>query len=82
MNRDEVELLKQIAELAAEISGLRAENKCLREDRDSWKEYAMRAVPPMPTVAPQLPAPSVQLCGCAPGTVCMNAACPHRAIIS
>jgi cell division protein FtsB len=51
MTRDEVNMLKDIAEITAEVAALRAENKCLREDRDAWKEYAMRSMPPMPTVA-------------------------------
>jgi len=46
MTRDELNLLKDIAELTAEVSALRSENKCLREDRDAWKEYAMRTIPP------------------------------------
>lgn len=80
MTRDELNMLKDVAELTAEVSALRAENKCLREDRDAWKEYAMRVVPPMPTVA--APVPNLPLCSCPPGTVCMNTACPHRAVIS
>lgn len=80
MTRDELDLLKQISELGAECAGLRAENKCLREDRDAWKEYARRAVPPMPTVA--APAPNMLLCGCKPGTACGNVACPYLPAIS
>jgi hypothetical protein len=80
MTRDELKLLADITEITAEVSALRAENKCLREDRDAWKEYAMRVMPPMPTVA--APAQNIPLCQCPPGTVCMNTACPHRAVIS
>lgn len=82
MTKDEVTLLKQIAELGAEVASLRAENKCLREDRDAWKEYAMRVIPPMPTVAaPAVPA-NMPICGCPIGTVCGSTACPHRTVIS
>lgn len=36
------ELMIVLAELKGDLEALRAENKALREDRDSWKEMAMR----------------------------------------
>jgi hypothetical protein len=37
-------LMGELALIKGEIEGLRAENKCLREDRDSWKQVAMTAL--------------------------------------
>ena len=43
------ELMVELAKFKGEIESLRTENKCLREDRDSWKQMAMRAVAPEKT---------------------------------
>lgn len=35
------ELAVSLGEIKGELEALRAENKCLREDRDSWKQMAL-----------------------------------------
>lgn len=80
MNKNDEKMLDRFFELSNDNAALRAENKCLREDRDAWKEYAMRVMPQMPTVT--APAPITSLCGCPPGTVCNSVACPYRVVIT
>jgi hypothetical protein len=40
-----IDLATSIGELKGDLEALRAENKCLREDRDSWKQMAMANAP-------------------------------------
>lgn len=42
MTAAESNIARDITEIGMEVSALRAENKLLREDRDTWKQMAMK----------------------------------------
>jgi len=81
--RAAMELCKDLGSITKELEMLRDQVKELKEDRDSWRRVAEKLQIAI-NWSPQMPAPwpPKPLCSCPPGTVCLNAACPHRATVT